>query len=62
VAFSRLRGRFQRVNKAAVNDTEALCWIRGHVDGMNRTDYIFHPAIMDAVFQVSTVASDDDFF
>ena len=41
-----------RVNKVAMNDSEAVCWIQGHADNMNTDDYIFHPVIMDAVFQV----------
>ena len=40
-----------RVNKASVNDSEAICWLRGPV-GLNTTGYAFHPALMDAVFQV----------
>ena len=38
-----------------MNETEAICWIRGHVEGVNKTDYQFHPALMDAVFQVCTI-------
>lgn len=37
-----------------MNETEAICWIRGHVEGLNKSDYQFHPAVMDAVFQVRT--------
>ncbi|KAF9237175.1 hypothetical protein BU15DRAFT_76182 [Melanogaster broomeanus] len=37
----------------ACNDQEALAYVRGHVDGLNRTDYAFHPALLDAVFQSS---------
>jgi fatty acid synthase, animal type len=51
-SFSPSTSRFMRLNRASINDTEAICWIRGHVDGLNTTDYIFHPALMDAVFQV----------
>jgi len=35
-----------------MNETEAISWITGHVGDLNRTDYIFHPAIMDAVFSM----------
>ena len=38
-----------------MNETEAICWIRGHVEGVNTTDYQFHPALMDAVFQVCAI-------
>ncbi|KAJ3555439.1 hypothetical protein NM688_g2577 [Phlebia brevispora] len=44
---------FKRLMKASVNETEAICWIRGHVDEMNRTAYQFHPALMDATFQTA---------
>lgn len=47
--------RFKRLNKACMNETEAICWIRGHVEGVNTTDYQFHPALMDAVFQVCAI-------
>lgn len=35
-----------------MNETEGIAWIRGHVDDLNTTDYNFHPAILDGVFQV----------
>lgn len=38
-----------------MNETETMAWIRGHVDGLNATDYNIHPVILDAVFQVSCV-------
>ena len=36
-----------------MNETEIISWARGHVDGLNSTDYTFHPVLIDAVFQVS---------
>ncbi|KAJ8483173.1 hypothetical protein ONZ45_g14697 [Pleurotus djamor] len=42
---------FRRVNKVQLNDKEIISFIRGHVGGLNENDYVFHPAIMDAVFQ-----------
>ncbi|KAF9237177.1 polyketide synthase [Melanogaster broomeanus] len=45
---------FKRILKVCFNDKEALAYIRGHVDGLNRTDYAFHPALLDAIFQSST--------
>jgi fatty acid synthase len=50
---------FQRLNKVSINETEAICWIRGHVDEINRGDYVFHPAVMDAVFQVRVHKKDN---
>jgi hypothetical protein len=41
-----------RLNKVSVNESELIGWVRGHVGDLNRTDYVFHPAVMDAVFQV----------
>lgn len=35
-----------------MNEKEGIAWIRGHVDGLNTMDFNFHPAILDAVFQV----------
>jgi fatty acid synthase len=45
----------------SINETEAICWIRGHVDEINRGDYVIHPAVMDAVFQVRVQKEDDEF-
>ncbi|KIJ60835.1 polyketide synthase [Hydnomerulius pinastri MD-312] len=42
---------FKRVLKASCNEKESLTYIKGHVDGLNQTDYAFHPALLDAVFQ-----------
>ncbi|KAI3605818.1 polyketide synthase [Moniliophthora roreri] len=42
---------FRRIQKIAVNDTEAIVWIKGHGNTLTRTGYTFHPALMDAVFQ-----------
>ncbi|EPQ50300.1 polyketide synthase [Gloeophyllum trabeum ATCC 11539] len=46
---------FSRVERAALNEDEVVCWIRGHVEGVNAKDYAFHPAIMDAAFQSGNV-------
>jgi fatty acid synthase, animal type len=46
--------RFRRIQKICANDTEVIAWIKGHGDTLTRTGYFFHPALMDAVFQVST--------
>ncbi|KAF9239505.1 hypothetical protein BU15DRAFT_74656 [Melanogaster broomeanus] len=45
---------FKRILKVSCNDKEALASVRGHVDGLDRTDYAFHPALLDAVFQSCT--------
>ncbi|KIJ60886.1 polyketide synthase [Hydnomerulius pinastri MD-312] len=42
---------FRRIMKAVCNEKEVLTYIKGHVDGLNQTDYAFHPALLDAVFQ-----------
>ncbi|KAF9238192.1 polyketide synthase [Melanogaster broomeanus] len=42
---------FKRILKASWNPKEILSYIRGHVDDVNRTDYAFHPALLDAIFQ-----------
>nr|ART89046.1 polyene polyketide synthase 1 [Agaricomycetes sp.] len=51
--IAQFGSEFVRVEKASLNETEAICWIRGHVGGLNATDYHFHPALMDATFQSS---------
>ncbi|CCM06115.1 uncharacterized protein FIBRA_08364 [Fibroporia radiculosa] len=42
---------FTRILKASCNEKEVLTYIKGHVDGLNRTDFAFHPALLDAIFQ-----------
>ncbi|KZT06920.1 polyketide synthase [Laetiporus sulphureus 93-53] len=49
--IAQFGSEFMRVQRAAINENEAICWIKGHADGLNKTDYVFHPALMDAVFQ-----------
>ncbi|CCM04557.1 uncharacterized protein FIBRA_06738 [Fibroporia radiculosa] len=44
---------FRRISKASCNEKEVVAYIKGHVDGLNRTDFAFHPALLDAVFQAS---------
>ncbi|KAF7792169.1 hypothetical protein EIP86_003199 [Pleurotus ostreatoroseus] len=57
--FAQFGDEFKRLNKACMNETEAICWIRGHVEGVNKTDYQFHPALMDAVFQTFVIMEAD---
>ncbi|KAK1215285.1 hypothetical protein PQX77_022103 [Marasmius sp. AFHP31] len=42
---------FRRIQKISVNESEAIVTIKGHGETLTRTGYIFHPALMDAVFQ-----------
>ncbi|KIJ24979.1 hypothetical protein M422DRAFT_216980 [Sphaerobolus stellatus SS14] len=51
--YAQFGSEFMRINKSCMNETETLAWIRGHVDGLNETDYNIHPALLDAVFQLS---------
>ncbi|KAF9242059.1 polyketide synthase [Melanogaster broomeanus] len=43
---------FTRIRKVCCNEGETVSYIRGHVEGVNRTDYAFHPALLDALFQM----------
>ncbi|KIK63451.1 polyketide synthase [Collybiopsis luxurians FD-317 M1] len=50
--YAQFGPEFMRINRFCMNETEAVAWIRGYVNGLNATDYNFHPAILDAVFQL----------
>ncbi|CCM00451.1 uncharacterized protein FIBRA_02483 [Fibroporia radiculosa] len=49
--YAQFGPEFMRINRFSMNETEGIAWIRGHVDGLNATDYNFHPALLDGVFQ-----------
>ncbi|KAF9237183.1 polyketide synthase [Melanogaster broomeanus] len=51
VGLAQFGPEFRRVLKVCCNENEALAYVRGHVEGVNRTDYAFHPALLDAIFQ-----------
>ncbi|KAF9235665.1 polyketide synthase [Melanogaster broomeanus] len=51
--FAQFGPGFKRILKVSCNEKEALVYVKGHVDGLNRTDYAFHPALLDAIFQSS---------
>ncbi|KAF9237181.1 polyketide synthase [Melanogaster broomeanus] len=53
VGVAQFGPEFTRINKVSCNEKEALAYVRGHVEGVNRTDYAFHPALLDAIFQAS---------
>ncbi|KAF9237185.1 polyketide synthase [Melanogaster broomeanus] len=53
VGLTQFGPEFRRVLKVCCNENEALAYVRGHVEGVNRTDYAFHPALLDAIFQSS---------
>ncbi|KAF8837242.1 polyketide synthase [Paxillus ammoniavirescens] len=52
-SYAQFGPEFMRINRFCMNETETMAWIRGHVDGLNETDYNIHPVILDAVFQVA---------
>ncbi|CCM04590.1 uncharacterized protein FIBRA_06771 [Fibroporia radiculosa] len=51
IGLSQFGPEFTRILKASCNEREVLTYIKGHVDGLNRTDYAIHPALLDATFQ-----------